>query len=105
LGSFLEPPSPAAFFCTRLDSFLLMPAPAKSLTRKPWLPAGVSLSAAAQLVAQPMCSRIARLSAAPAHCFTVNMCGALEFWHVTEHGKALIMAVARDYWAICEEQK
>lgn len=38
-----------------------------------------------------------------AHMVTVGMGGALEFWRVTEQGKAMFMAIAREYWVSCEE--
>jgi hypothetical protein len=40
-----------------------------------------------------------------AHAFTVGTTGSLEFWRITEHGRALIMGIAHNCWATCEEQE
>jgi len=38
-----------------------------------------------------------------ANMMTVGMGGALEFWRITEQGKTMVMAIAREYWVSCEE--
>ncbi len=38
-----------------------------------------------------------------ANMMVVGMSGDLEFWRVTEHGKAMIHAVAPGYWITCDE--
>lgn len=38
-----------------------------------------------------------------ANMVTVGMGGALEFWRVTDQGKAMFMAIAREYWVSCGE--